>query len=43
MFSICTKGIADFLNLIPGAGTARLMSLKERREETLAHATKSKG
>jgi hypothetical protein len=27
MFSICMKGIADFLNLTPGFGTARLMSL----------------
>lgn len=28
MFSIWTKGIADFLNLTPGGGTARLMSLR---------------
>jgi hypothetical protein len=27
MFSIWTKGMGDFLNLIPGGGTARLMSL----------------
>lgn len=27
MFSICTKGIDDFLNLMPGDGTARLTSL----------------
>lgn len=27
MFSICMKGICDFLNLTPGFGTARLMSL----------------
>jgi len=27
MFSICINGIADFLNLTPGVGTARLMSL----------------
>jgi hypothetical protein len=28
MFSICMNGIADFLNLTPGLGTARLMSLQ---------------
>ena len=27
MFSICTKGMADCLNLTPGGGTARLTSL----------------
>lgn len=30
MFSIWTNGIADCLNLTPGAGTARLTSLSER-------------
>jgi hypothetical protein len=27
MFSICMKGMLDFLNLTPGLGTARLISL----------------
>jgi hypothetical protein len=27
IFSICMNGIADFLNLTPGVGTAKLMSL----------------
>jgi hypothetical protein len=28
MFSICVKGMLDFLNLIPGGGMARLTSLR---------------
>lgn len=39
MFSICMKGIADFLNRTPGEGTARLMSLRiVSTRDHMAHA-----